>query len=179
VERLDDENEIMFKCGRGFYYTKTDGGKLLRENLSGNKAVIHSDYYLKHHNTLTKLVDQKLKNNCFALIVDCHSFAEIPFKSDMEQTGERPDFCIGTDEYHTPKWLIERVCTFLTNHGYSVKINYPYVGTIVPLKYYQSNNNVYSIMIEINRKLYMDNSNVNGKKVKKLNRLLSNLFLHY
>jgi len=177
VERLDDENEVMFEYGRGFYYTKTDNGELLRENLNGNKAVIYRDFYMKHHEKLTNLVDKKLEDNCFALIVDCHSFTDIPFKSDMEKTGERPDFCIGTDEYHTPKWLVDRVYAFLTNQGYSVKINFPYVGTIVPLKHYQTKNNVYSVMIEINRNLYMDNSGVNYKKIRELNQLLSNLFL--
>lgn len=29
VERLNDDEEIMFKYGRGFYYTKTDDGKIL------------------------------------------------------------------------------------------------------------------------------------------------------
>ena len=176
VERLDDENEVMFKYGRGFYYTKTDSGELLRENSNGNKELIHRDYYSKHHESLTNLVDQKLKDNVFALIIDCHSFADIPFKSDIEQGGERPDFCIGTDDYHTPKWLIDMVYLHLTNQGYSVKINYPYVGTIVPLKHYKKNDDVYSIMIEINRKLYMDNDNVDQSKVRELNQLFSNLF---
>jgi N-formylglutamate amidohydrolase len=177
IERLDDENEVMFEYGRGFYYTKTDSGELLRENSNGNKAMIHSDYYLKHHETLTNLVDQKLKDNGFPLIVDCHSFAAIPFNSDLEQGGKRPDFCIGTDEFHTPKWLVDMAVAFLTNQGYSVKINFPYVGTIVPLKHYQVNDDVQSIMIEINRKLYIDDGFVNDSKVSKLNQLMSNLFL--
>ncbi|TXD82145.1 N-formylglutamate amidohydrolase [Subsaximicrobium wynnwilliamsii] len=177
AERLDDENEVMFEYGRGFYETKTDSGELLRENSNGNKAMIHSDYYLKHHETLANLVDQKLKDNGFPLIVDCQSFAAIPFKSDIEQGGERPDFCIGTDEFHTPKWLVDMAVAFLTNQGYSVKINFPYVGTIVPLKHYQVNDDVQSIMIEINRKLYIDDGFVNDSKVSKLNQLMSNLFL--
>jgi|26BtaG_2_1085354.scaffolds.fasta_scaffold03372_7 N-formylglutamate amidohydrolase len=177
VERLDDENEVMFEYGRGFYYTKTDSGQLLRENLNGNKELIYNDFYLKHHEALTNLVDQKLNKNNFPLIVDCHSFADTPFSSDIEQGADRPDFCIGTDELHTPKWLVNMVYAFLTNQGYSVKINYPYVGTIVPMKHYQVNENVRSIMIEINRKLYMDDGIVNDSKVSKLNQLMSDLFL--
>ena len=177
VERLDDESEVMFKYGRGFYYTKTDSGELLRENTNGNKEIIYSDYYLKHHEILTNLVNQKLKDIGFALIVDCHSFADTPFKSDIEQGLDRPDFCVGTDEYHTPQWLVDMVYLHLTNHGYSVKINYPYVGTIVPMEHYKKNDEVHSIMIEVNRKLYMDNSNVNYNKVKELNQIMSNLFL--
>lgn len=177
VERLDDENEVMFKYGRGFYYTKTDSGEILRENLNGSKEAIYNDYYLKHHNALTNLVDQKLKDGVSPVIVDCHSFADTPFKSDIEQGGERPDFCIGTDAFHTPKWLVDMAFTFLSNQGYSVKINYPYVGTIVPMKHYQVNENVRSIMIEINRNLYMEDGVVDNSKVRQLNQLMSNLFL--
>lgn len=177
VERLDDENEVMFEYGRGFYYTKTDSGELLRENLNGNKELIHRDYYLKHHETLTNLVDQKLKEEGFALIIDCHSFSDTPFNSDIEQGGERPDFCIGTDGYHTPKWLEDMVYDYLIQQGYSVEINHPYEGTIVPMKHYKTNDEVHSVMIEVNRKLYMDGGIVNDSKVKELNQLLSRLFL--
>lgn len=177
VERLDDENEVMFERGRGFYYTKTDNGELLRENLNGSKKVIYDEYYLKHHQTLTNLVDQKLHDIKFCVIVDCHSFADVPFSSDIEQHGERPDFCIGTDEFHTPKWLSDMAYDYLIQQGYSVKINYPYVGTIVPMKHYKANEDVHSIMIEINRKLYMDGGIINHSKVSKLNHLMSNLFL--
>lgn len=177
VERLDDENEIMFKYGRGFYYTKTDSGELLRENNNGNKEIIHREYYNKHHNTLTDLVDQKLKDGGRALIIDCHSFSDIPFNSDLEQGEERPDFCLGTDEYHTPSWLTNMFYHYLIQHGYSVNINDPYVGTIVPMKHYHKNDNVHSIMVEVNRKLYMDEGVVNEGKVKELNQLLSILLL--
>lgn len=177
VERLEDEYEVMFKKGRGFYYTKTDGGELLRENLNGNKAIIYNDYYLKHHKRLTKIVDQKIKNNGFALIIDCHSFNNIPIKSDIVQDKERPDFCLGIDKYHTPKWLIDMVSLFLIKQGYSIKINHPYAGTIVPQKYYHKNNNIYSIMIDINKSLYIIDGAVNHDNVIKLNQLFSNLFL--
>lgn len=52
-----------------------------------------------------------------------------------------------------------------------------YEGTIAPRKHYGKNEGVHSIMIEINRNLYMDNSNVNYNKVRELNQLLSKLFL--
>ena len=176
VERLDDDNEVMFKYGRGFYYTKTDCGKLLRENLYGSKEAIYKGYYLEHHERLTNLVDQKLKDGLSPIIIDCHSFSDTPFNSDLEQGSERPDFCIGTDDFHTPKRLVDFVFEFLTHQGYSVKINYPYVGTIIPMKHYQKDEDVKSIMVEINRKLYMDGDDVDNRKVKELNHLMTNIF---
>jgi N-formylglutamate deformylase len=176
VERLDDENEVMFSVGRGFYYTKTDNGNSLRENLYGFKEIIYNEYYIPHHNQLTEIVDDKLYNNYFPIIIDCHSFSDTPFKTDIEQSTNRPDFCLGTDEFHTPKWLTDMLFDFLTNAGYSVEINYPYVGTIIPMKHYQKNENVHGIMIEVNRKLYMDNGVVDMDKVKLLNELFSFIF---
>jgi N-formylglutamate amidohydrolase len=40
--------------------------------------------------------------------------------------------------------------------GFSVDINKPYAGTLVPLKFYAKDKRVTSIMIEIRRDLYMD-----------------------
>ena len=43
-----------------------------------------------------------------------------------------------------------------TARGYSVSINSPFSGTIVPLKHYLKDRRVSSIMIEVNRSLYDD-----------------------
>jgi N-formylglutamate deformylase len=46
------------------------------------------------------------------------------------------------------------------NLGYSLGIDWPYSGSIVPVEHYQKNKNVHSVMLEINRKLYLkENSN--------------------
>ena len=40
--------------------------------------------------------------------------------------------------------------------GYSVAADYPFSGTLVPMKHYHRDRRVLSVMIEINRSLYMD-----------------------
>jgi len=40
--------------------------------------------------------------------------------------------------------------------GYTLEINQPYAGSIVPMAFYHKDRRVVSIMIEVNRKLYMD-----------------------
>jgi N-formylglutamate amidohydrolase len=40
--------------------------------------------------------------------------------------------------------------------GHSLGINQPYAGAIVPLAFYRKDRRVVSIMIEVNRSLYMD-----------------------
>ena len=43
--------------------------------------------------------------------------------------------------------------------GYSLLINKPYQGTLVPMEFFGKEHRVASIMIEINRSLYMDEKN--------------------
>lgn len=59
-------------------------------------------------------------------------------------------------------------------NGYSTEINIPHSGTIVPLQLY-GNKNISSIMIEINKKTYM-NSKEDYKKLKEtINELLAKI----
>ena len=46
--------------------------------------------------------------------------------------------------------------------GFSVRCNDPFSGSIVPLKFYQAYKRVSSVMIEVNRALYLDE--VTGEK---------------
>ena len=97
---------------------------------------------------------ESLRDNNTALIVDCHSFSNEVLPH--EESDVRPDICIGTDNFHTPLELLSEVSGLFTDQGYDVAVNQPFSGTIVPLQYYGKDQRVTSIMIEINRKLYLD-----------------------
>ena len=68
----------------------------------------------------------------------------------------RPDICIGTDAYHTPDSLTNLLKNNFEELGYSVKINSPFAGAIVPSFYHEKEPRVISVMIEVNRVLYMN-----------------------
>ena len=176
VERLPDNQEEMYKYGRGFYYTKRDSGLELRIESNENKSNIYNNYYLPHHNELNRLVNESLENNGSAFILDCHSFANTPFQSDLIKDSDRPDICIGTDSYHTPDKLVNIINDFFINKGYDVLIDNPYSGTIIPMEHYKKNPNVNGIMIELNRDLYMVGNDVIDESVNKLNIELNELF---
>jgi N-formylglutamate amidohydrolase len=42
------------------------------------------------------------------------------------------------------------------NRGLEVEVNRPYAGALVPDRWYQRDNRVSAVMIEINRRLYMN-----------------------
>lgn len=156
VERFaDDKEEIMSQFGMGAMYEKTDNGDLMRELTSDQKKIILKEYYWKHHERLNNAVNTQLSNHSLAVIIDCHSFSNTPFNRDLDQTSKRPDFNIGTDKYHTPKSLVDFTTRYFEENGYTVGVDYPYSGTIVPMNYYKKDSRVESIMVEINRKLYL------------------------
>ena len=157
VERFEnDEDEIMSKVGMGVLYESFDDGSLLRKVSPDLRSEIIRDYYWKHHNALLEEVNKQLKNDGSCLIVDCHSYPSKPLIRDLDQTADRPDFNIGTDNYHTPQKLIDASIAYFEQRGYSIGVDWPYKGTIVPLEHYQKNKKVNSIMLEVNRELYLN-----------------------
>jgi N-formylglutamate deformylase len=107
---------------------------------------------------LEKAVAAELAKDGRSLIVDCHSFPSIALPYELDQSADRPDICIGADCFHTPQLLIDTIRGEFEKFGYSTAVNKPFAGTIVPMAYYQKERSVESIMIEVNRKLYMDES---------------------
>jgi N-formylglutamate deformylase len=157
VERfIDDSKEPMAKVGMGMIYTRTAFGAPLKRPLDKEEKVPLVEMYQAHHHTLTDHVRKELVEKDRALIVDCHSFPSIPLPCDTSQDSPRPDFCIGTDPFHTPVSYTHSAEKYLKDLGYSVGINQPYAGALVPMEFYQTNPRVISIMIEVNRRLYMD-----------------------
>lgn len=152
----DDSQEIMAKFGMGVLYEKIDTGEPLRCITPELRKHILDNYYWKHHNWLTKNVQLQLEQYGKATIVDCHSFPSKPLNRVLDKSGYRPDFNIGTDAFHTPKEFIDASITFFAEKGYSLGVDRPYSGAIVPMPYYKKDKNVQSIMLEINRDLYLN-----------------------
>jgi N-formylglutamate deformylase len=160
----DDTQEIMAQYGMGVLYEKTDDGNQIRTVNAALRKDILENYYWKHHKNLSNAVTNQLNIFGKALIIDCHSYPSIPLVRDLDKNNNRPDFNIGTDAFHTPKYLIEAAEKFFKNEGYSLGIDWPYKGAIVPLEHYGTNKNVQSIMLEVNRKLYLDEPTNNKSK---------------
>jgi N-formylglutamate deformylase len=157
VERFpDDADEPMSKVGMGMIYTRTTSGLNLRRALEAQERTSLVSIYETHHQALSRQVSSELARQGNALVVDCHSFPSCPLPCDRDQSVPRPDFCIGTDSFHTPEALAESTALNLRKLGYTVRLNRPYEGTLVPMESYKRDRRVASIMIEVNRRLYMD-----------------------
>ncbi len=156
VERFrDDSAEEMSRCGMGVCYTHGYDGTLLRRFSEEEKELILRRWYDPHHAALADMTAKNLERFDECTIIDCHSFSAVPLPYEPDQTPDRPDVCIGTDEYHTPAELRERLTGAFRKRGYTVSVNSPYSGTMVPMRYYRKDSRVRSVMIEINRGLYL------------------------
>ena len=158
VERFpSDEGEPMASRGMGVIYTRTSMGHIFRAQ--PEPAIRHSlleRWYWPHHSELERMVNDVAARLGVCLIVDCHSFPSVALPYELDQTGQRADFCIGTDPFHTPSSVCVAIVAAVKEAGYSVTIDAPFAGALVPLASYRTDRRILSVMIEVNRRLYMD-----------------------
>ncbi|NPV62146.1 MAG: N-formylglutamate amidohydrolase [Methanotrichaceae archaeon] len=157
-ERFEnDEDEIMSSRGMGSIYTKTAHQQVLRKDPTAEeREALLSTYFRPYHTALDNEVQKMLEQFGRCLIIDCHSFPSKPLPYELDQSANRPDICIGTDPVHTPTELISSTMHFCEANRISVALDKPFRGTYVPLKYLGRDKRISSIMIEVNRSLYMD-----------------------
>ena len=181
VERFrNEQDEEMTKQGMWVCYTKTHNQKQIKTVSETHKQEILDKYYDKHHKLFKEEVENILNQNNKCLIIDAHSFSSKALPYEIYKEEARPEICLGTDDFHTNNKITNYFKTSFEKKGYKVDINSPFKGTIVPLKFYKKTKNVQSIMIEINRSIYMNEQT--GKKTnnfKKLQKDLKEIISHY
>ena len=159
----NDENEIMAQLGMSAVYTSCSDGSELKQVPMQHKEEILTKYYDKHHQILEDATEKILELHDKCLIIDGHSFHNMPLPYEINQNRNRPDICIGMDDFHTPERIKNLIYDFFIDKGYTVAFNQPFAGSLVPMRYFRQDKRVMSVMIEINRRLYM---NDNGGKLK-------------
>ena len=105
--------------------------------------------------------------------MDCHSYPDPPLRCSQYMGDAQFDFNIGTDGFHTPPSCIEASVAFFADRGFRLGIDEPYAGSIVPMKHYQKDARVKSIMLEINRTLYIDTSYGRGPRFNEIKGIVA------
>jgi N-formylglutamate deformylase len=170
----DDAHEPMARVGQGAVYVRTTDGRPLRGVPSAQEREELLDrFFHPYHQALTDLVGATLDRFDRCLLLDCHSFSSMPLPSEPDQEPNRPDFCIGSDPFHTPPRLVELLSGALRALGYSVEVNRPFTGALVPLAWYGRDPRVAALMIETRRGLYCDEST--GERAQGLGRVAADM----
>ena len=157
TERFDDDSrEAMALRGMGVIYERTTERKLLRHPPSSVERMrLLEAYYRPYHRALTALCRGVIDKFGYCLLLDCHSFPESALPYEADRSLFRPDMCLGTDARHSPEELVRMMEEVSARFGWSCARNTPFAGTVVPLELY-GDERLAAIMIEYNRRLYMD-----------------------
>ncbi len=153
---LDDADEPAAAAGQGVVYTHGSSGQRLREVDAELLRSRVEKLYRPYHTALDGVVEETLAGFGTCTLIDCHSFPTAPLPTEVDQSTDRPDICIGTDKAHTPAELTASLEAAFRGEGYGVKRDAPYAGTFVPSGYYGMDQRVRSVMIEVRRGLYMN-----------------------
>ncbi len=152
----DEKDEVMSRYGMGAIYTHSVSGRLIKNITGERREELLKKYYDPYHAELEGKTQRILEEHGKCLILDGHSFAEKPLDFELDKNPDRPDICLGTCDFHTPGKLIRAMDDHIAGSGMTVKRNAPFAGTMVPMRYYRKDKRVASMMIEVNRRLYMN-----------------------
>ena len=173
VERFIGPEEVMERYGMGYCYENGYDGlriKNVTEELKEKTLV----WYRKHHERLDALCLRYPR----ILLIDLHSYSDEILQGERIGQGRTPDICIGTDRSYTPDRLTDIVCDAFSAEDYSVKINDPYEGCMVPNAVFlgRSSCDCISVMIEIHKRTYLDGTGMpDGKKTEAIRMLLEKI----
>ena len=152
---IDNKREPRAAVGQGVIYSHDTLGQRVRRALSDEeRGALLANYYQPWHLKLEMDIQQQLDRWGQCLLLDCHSFPAEPLENQEPYPISPPDICLGIHDVNTPQWLVDSCRRLFLNKGYSVAINLPYAGCLVPDRF-GGNKQVPSIMLEINRRLYL------------------------
>lgn len=111
--------------------------------------------YDPYHKRLKQLVDKCVRKFGICLLLDCHSMPSMI--CNIMNESKALDFCLCTlfDE-SCPTPISEHFSRTLEAQTYRVEFNRPYAGAYIAFNYCQPRKNIYTIQLEINRSLYMN-----------------------
>ena len=163
VERLI--NDPLEKKGLGITYHRRTKFGSCSFDYTGNPRIQYMNFHLEVAKTLVRMER--------TLLIDCHSFSAFP--NLLNANPPDIDICIGfnNDETCPPKMVIGNIVEYFKENGFKVGINNPFSNSKtfpVPKKYH-------SIMIEVNKRLYMDEHTLKKSEgFEKVRDVIQNLY---
>ncbi len=173
VERFIGPEEVMERYGMGFCYEKAfDGRQIKIVNDSLRRKTMK--YYLAHHERLDTAVSHFQR----VLLLDLHSFSEELVMPDRRDGRPMPEICIGSDPVYTPSALEKAASSLFMSAGFSVAVNYPYEGSLVPnaVLHGRIGCDLITLMIEMNRAaIFGENGEVLPERIARICEIMDGL----
>lgn len=174
VERFIGDGEVMERYGMGFCYEKAYNGRKIK-NVTTELREKTLRYYSSHHRRL----DREVSGRKDVLLIDLHSFAEDLVMPDrIDGSRSMPEICIGADDVFTPPPLTAMAEKLFADAGFTVAVNYPYSGSMVPnaVLHGRTDCDLRTVMIEINKSVLFRGEGIPDEvSIMKIRRALRQL----
>ena len=174
VERFaEDPQEPASRVGMGATYVRTTDGELLRALSPARRQELMEQYYWPHHRALNHVAGEILAEHGRCLILDAHTYPSVALPTQRD-FGPAPEIGLGTDAYHTSPGLVDFSVEFFRRQGFEVAVDVPFRGTMVPAAFLGQEPRVQSLMVEVRRDLYLEESSgQRGRGFARIQALLS------
>jgi N-formylglutamate deformylase len=148
------------KLGKGLMWRILDDGtpiyaqKLTREDYKHRV----NTYWQPYHGAISTLLNEVHAEHDFFMHINCHSMPSVSEKYGTDHPGLiHPDMVLGDRDSSTNDPLITQFLQEQFTHlGYECWVNKPYKGVELVRAYSAPQSRRFSVQLELNRKLYMD-----------------------
>ncbi len=163
VERL--AKDPLESKGLGISYHRIDDQRIRIFSNLPSAFRLYADFHAMVSSTLVGLLKP--------LIIDCHSFSNVPNLLNSQVTDI--DICIGynEDETHPDDVLIGTLIHHFKSCGYKVGLNAPFSNS----KTFAVPSDYHSVMIEVNKRIYMNEQTLEKTEgFQKLKEAIDSIF---
>lgn len=148
------------RLGKGLVWRCTDEGLPLYDRLLPPAEVRQriATCWQPYHAAVQEAVEAAWARHGYAIHLNCHSMPAVAASHATEFPGlVHADFVIGDRDGTTAAPALSQwICDRLRAHGYDVSYNHPYKGVELVRRYGDPARQRHAVQVEINRKLYMD-----------------------
>lgn len=153
VERFPGPEEEKNSVGMGVLYTHGTQRQLVR-SIPDEAVAGYMRFFDEYSARFTGLVNRAIDRHGRAIIIDVHSYHRAVLPHELHASEPRPELCVGYEGFHLSAELRDAVaeCFAYLQQG----DNQTFHGSYVPLEHYREDPRVQSVMLEIRRDMYMD-----------------------
>ena len=148
------------RLGKGLIWRMTDEGTpIYRRKLTAAEVRSRIDRcWRPYHEAVAQAIEAAHARHGYSMHLNCHSMPAVAATYATDFPGlVHADFVIGDRDGSTASpALSQLVCETLRGFGYEVSYNHPYKGVELVRRYGEPQRQRHSIQVEVNRKLYMD-----------------------
>lgn len=116
-------------------------------------------YHRPYHRELKAMIDRARSAFGKVYHLSCHCMSAVGAPTHPDPGQERADFCVGNmpgGTQSSSNAFVEHVADLIRSEGFTCTVNTPYAGGEINRRHGDFANNVESIMVEINKKRFMD-----------------------